>query len=261
MLRRLTCSLAGIAVGVFMPILAQAITVTKLYQTSMPVMSQSDDERAQAVRQGFLQLLVKLTGNQTIEKNPDIKAALQRADYYISEYSYSLPTPQSATYHLNVRFEPADVNRMLRKSGITFWGDKRPLILVWLAVTNHHGTEIIGSETNGEVLDSMTHEGKKLGLPLIFPLMDVADMSHVSAEDVQTMSLASLLEAGKRYSPSAYLIGTITQADDGYASEWELVMNKNHWKWNIDEKSTDDIIASVLNETSQTLIKYYGIRS
>ena len=75
------------------------------------------------------------------------------------------------------------------------------------------------------------------------------------------MSLPALQEAGKRYSPNAYLVGKITPGVEGFKSEWEFVLNNNHWKWSIEDKSTDDIITDVLNETSQTLVKYYGARS
>lgn len=239
-----------------------AINVVALYQAEIPVSSQSDEERAIAVRQGFSQMLLKLTGDPDVEKNPDIKAAVRRADYYVQEYSYSLPTPSSATYMLNIVFESTDVKRLLRKSGVAFWGEKRPLILVWLAVTDDkHTTAIIGSETPGDILDAINEQSQKFALPLIFPMMDVADMSQVSTEEVVSMAIPALKQAGKRYAPNAYLVGKVETTVDGYQSDWQLIFNQDQWTWSVTDKSMDGIISEALYQTSQALSKYYRART
>jgi len=245
----------------FFSVSAFAIKIIKLYHEDIPVTSQSDDERAQAARVGFVQLLIKLTGDPAIEKNPDIKDAIKRADYYVSEFSYSSPTTNSATYFIHLTFEANDVNRLLHRAGVSFWGEKRPLILVWLTLTSpHHPIEIIGDETPGELLESMKFTGEKLGLPLIFPLMDVTDIGQISPEDVSTMDLTTLKKAGKRYAPNAYLIGNIEALEDGYQTEWQLVLGNRQWKWTIATKSLDDAITKVLSQTSQTLSTKYDAK-
>ncbi len=241
---------------------AHAVKVTGLYQTELPVSSQSDDERALAVRQGFLQLLIKLTGNPEIEKSPAIKEAIKRADYYVQEYSYSAPTMAASTYFIHIIYETTDVNRLLRKAGIAFWGQKRPLILVWLAVSDLKGAPVvIGNETPGEVLEAMQHQSRRFGLPLIFPIMDVADMSQVSPEEVRAMTLLPLQEAGKRYSPNVYLIGKIETMTGGYQSQWQLIWNKHQWRWSIADKTTDKVIAEVLYQASQALSQHFKAQS
>ena len=205
--------------------LAPSTFALELYQTDMPVLSQSDDERVDAVRLGFQKLLIQLTGDPQIDRIPDIKEAIGRANYYVSEVSYALPTPQSSTYSLHVKYEEADITRLLKRDGITFWGEERPLLLVWLAVTDKHNvTEIIGDESHSRLVNHLKKEGDKLGLPLICPLMDMTDMSQVTASQVTSMALPALQEAGKRYSPNGYLIGKIAPLDSGYDSEWELII-------------------------------------
>jgi hypothetical protein len=247
---------------VFLALPAFAVKVTHLYHADLPVSSQSDDERALAVQQGFSQLLIKLTGNPDIEKNPTIKAAIKRADYYVQEFSYSAPTTNSSTYFIHLVFEPHDVNRLLRKAGITFWGERRPLILVWLVANNSsHVPEIISNETPGSILDAMKNQGDKFGLPLIFPLMDMVDMEQVSPEEVDAGMLPVLRQAGKRYSPNAYLIGKIETKADGCDSQWQLIINKNQWAWSISNSTPDAVIADVFYQTSQTLSKYFEVKS
>lgn len=241
---------------------ANADNLPNLFQVEVPVGSQLSDERGPAVRDAFSQLMVRLTGNPDIDKNAVIKEASKRAEYYVQEFSYSAPTMMSATYTLNVTFDEDDVKRLINKAGVPFWGEKRPLILVWLIVTDaNHDTEIIGNETPGDIPDAFRIQSKKFALPMIFPLMDVTDMSQVSPEEVGKMSLPALIQAGKRYAPNAYLVGRIETVSDGFQSHWELVMGKNQWSWSITDKTTDAMIAEVLYQTSQTLSQYFNERS
>lgn len=231
-----------------------AVTVSSLYQADIPVVSQADDLKEQAVKDGFLQVLIKVSGNTDIEKNPLIKSSLQKASYYVQEYTYSLPTPTASEYILQIRYEPADVIRLLKKAKVTFWRESRPLILVWLAVTNpQHETEILNNDDVDEVFKVIKGQGKKYGLPLIFPLMDMKDMDLVSVEDVTRMSLPVLRQATKRYAPDAILIGKLQENVESIDSEWQLVLKEKTWNFTISDKSTENVIAALIDQVRKTL--------
>lgn len=238
-----------------------AVKVSSLYQVEVPVAAQTDDLKAQAVKEGFLEVLIKLTGDAQIGNNPIVKASMQRPDYYVQEFSYSPSTTDSSQYILRIRYESSDINRLLKKAGISYWGETRPLILVWLAATSQaHHAEIIGHEMPGTLFSVIRHQSKKYGLPMIFPVMDVADVSQISPEDITTVALPTLKEAAKRYAPDALLIGKIQQDNDRYESEWQLILNKEQWKWVIVDKTHELIVASLMNQISQALAKHYVVK-
>ncbi|MBV9576054.1 MAG: DUF2066 domain-containing protein [Gammaproteobacteria bacterium] len=231
-----------------------AVTVSSLYQADIPVVSQADDLREQAVKDGFLQVLIKVSGNPEIEKNPVIKYSLQKAAYYVQEYTYSLPTTTSSEYVLQVRYEPNDVIRLLKKAKITYWKESRPLILVWLAATTKdRETEIINNDATDDIFKIMKGQGKKYGLPLIFPLMDMKDMDLVSVDDVSHMTIPILKEATKRYAPDAILIGKLQENEATTESEWELVLHDKTWNFTIADQSTQNVIANLINQVRKTL--------
>lgn len=234
---------------------ALAVKVASLYQAQIPVMTQAADERAQAARLGLIQVLVKVSGDPQIEKNPEIRAALAKADYYVQEFSYSASTSQ---YLLQMRFEKEDITHLLKQAGIIYWGENRPLMLVWLAMTDKDNTVmIIGNESPGDLLDKVKQTGKKYGLPLIFPMMDVAEVNQVSTSDVTSMSLPILSAVGKRYGADAILIGDIEAKSGGFESKWHLSLHDQQWDWELAEKSIDNLIDSSLYQASQTLAKQY----
>lgn len=242
--------------GLFFAQPVLAVQITNLYSADMPVAAQSDDLKAGAIRGGFLKVMIKLTGDPDVDKNPLIRAAIKRADYYVQDYSYSASTPDSSEYWLNIHYDMDDVNRLLKRSGVAYWGDNRPLILAWLAITDKlQTTSIIDNDTENDVLDAMKSQSQKYGVPFIFPVMDVSDLNQVTPNSVTKMDLTQLNAAAKRYSPDGMLVGYIHPTVSGYASEWQLMWNNHKWNWNIEGKTIDEVINAFFYEMNQALVK------
>lgn len=243
---------------------AYAVNLRDLFEMDVPVTSQLADERDAAVRDGFYQMLVRLTGDTEIGQNEVIKEALKRAEYYVQEFSYSAPSPDSSTFLLHVYFEANDVKRLLKKANVVYWGQKRPLLVVWLVTKDSKDqAEIISDDSAPDLLNVMKRQGRKVGLPLIFPLMDIEDINLVTPDTITTAALPTLQEASKRYAPNGYLVGVVEQAADakGYESKWQLILDKDKWSWEIAGKSEADITEAVLSEVSQTFAKRFGVKS
>ncbi len=257
-MKRLLC----VFILLFIPITSVwAVKMSSLYQAEVPMASQTEELKEQAIQDGFLQVLIKVSGDAGVGDNPVIKAGLQKASYYVQEYSYSQPTTSSSEYILQIRYEPEDVLRLLRKAEIPYWRENRPLILVWLANQNQDETEIIGNETPGNILDLMKQQGKKYGLPLIFPVMDFTDLNQVTDNDVTEMNLPALNKAAKRYSPDALLLGHMQATKDGIQSQWKLILGKNEWTWKISDATTDTVISGIIDQISQLLAKHYEVKT
>lgn len=241
---------------IFLPTTAAfAVKVASLYQTEIPVVSQSEDAKEQAVRDGFLQVLIKLSGDGQIDKNAVIRSSLNRADYYVKDYDYSSETPDSSQYILRIGYEPTDVNRLLKTAKVSFWGERRPLILVWLVTANkQHGPDIVSDTSKDNVAASMKKAGKMYALPLIFPVMDMDEMNSITPNDVADISLDVINEATKRYSPDAVLIGEITENEQNAQSSWQLMIHDIQFNWKIDDKSTDAVVSSIMGQISHALM-------
>ncbi|MFZ2315156.1 MAG: DUF2066 domain-containing protein [Gammaproteobacteria bacterium] len=241
---------------VFFPMQSYAMKVSNLYQAEFTVTSKTADERGEVAPVGLLSVLMKLTGDSRVTANLDIKDSLNRAEYFVSKYYYFLPSADSSQYRIQMNYEPADVNRLLKRAGIPFWGVERPLILVWLVVNDkQHTEEIIGSESADDVVSMIKRKASRFGLPIIFPMMDVEDMHQVPASDVVNMNVALLRQAGSRYAPNALLIGRLDWVNNEYQSIWELATDKQQWRWSSADKSVDALLDTVLGQVVQTFAK------
>jgi hypothetical protein len=238
-----------------------AVKMPGLYQAELTVSSQTEELKEQAIQDGLLQVLIKVSGNTQIEDNPVIKSSLKKAAYYVQEYDYLPPTTSSSQYTLQIRYEPDDILRLLKKAGIAYWRENRPLILVWLAVTDEQQQiDIIGDDTTGPFLNRIKDQAKKYGLPLIFPVMDVADLNQVSVADITNMRLPVLKEAAKRYAPDAILIGSIVTGHTDIQSHWQFLLGDQEWKWTLSQNTSEEMIVAVINQVNEVLAKHYEIK-
>ncbi len=251
---KLACLCLGLCCANF----AWAVKLGGLYTAQIPVAAQTPDLRAEAMRSGLLSVLVKVSGNPNIGDSPVIKASIKRAEYYVQEYSYSAATVDTSTYTLNIQFDEDDINRLLKSAGAVYWGDTRPSVMVWLAVTDaDNQTDIIGNETPGAILESMKAQGKQFGLPLIFPIMNANEISTVPPTDVISANLPALNAASKPYNADALLAGSIQPTDKGFTSHWVLVLKDTQWRFTMPGDSLTTVLQGAMQQVSETLSAKY----
>lgn len=234
-----------------------AVQVHGLYDAELPVTSQGVDDRDQVIEQGFLQVLVKLSGDPLIQKNYAVKQELNRANYYVQDFTYSAPTTASSQYFIKIRFDKNALNQLMYKAGVPYWGDMRPLILVFMTTAQQSSPEMIGDDSKDPVLDDFKLTAKRYALPIIFPILDTADLRLISADDIQQIALSPLKAAAARYAPAALLIGNISSTPHGYQGNWTLVMDDDRWQYPVEAKTPEEIVQMVLNQVSQTLANRY----
>lgn len=251
-----------VLMAVSMSLPAYAVKLDNLYEAEVSVPSQAADARSAAIQEGLLTVLIKITGNQAINTVPLIKTNLKRADYYVQEYGYSQPTVNSSTYTLKIRFDKDDVDRLLKQAGVVTWGETRPLVMVWLSVTDaDHQATIIGGETPGPILDAMKKEGNRYGLPLIFPVMDMTETNQITPDQINLASLSLLTSVSQRYAPDAMLIAQIQPSAAGFDSQWTLTLRNQQWGFKISAASLQEVMTTAMHQVSQTLSENYLVKN
>jgi hypothetical protein len=244
-----------------MPIVASAVRVHSIYQDEVVVASQNAKDKANGVQTALADVFIKVSGNShVLDNNPNLKANINRADQFVQEFSYTTPTdaPRTTPYLLFVRFDAEAINRLLREAGTPTWGQNRPLILVWLALqTPDHPLDIVDSSTDFQKL--LRQSAKQRGLPMIFPTMDVTDLSLVSVTDITKLNLTSLQQASQRYASGAMLIGDVKQVKSDFKSHWQLVLGDNTWNWDVIGKTLPEVYSGVVDDVADALATRFGL--
>jgi hypothetical protein len=242
---------------------ALAVKVNSLYQAAIPVNSQSTMVRQQAIKDAFAQILIKVSGNNLIMNNPALKSPLCSAEKPVQEFTY-LPAPHSASpsYLFKIQFDADSVNQCLRAAGSPVWGQNRPLILAWVEFeTPEHTTDTLSSDSTHALSSLLKQAADQRGLPLIFPLMDVADLNQVSAQDGTGLPVIHLPDISRRYASHVALIGHITQENNRLISHWRLVLANdlnNPIDWDLSGSTFNDIITPLMDNTANSLAARYA---
>ncbi len=262
-MKRLGWLLLYLTLGLFlMAGVANAVRVTALYQGVVPVASQSAQERERLLQPALSQVFIKVSGSNQVLNNTALKARLSSANTLMQEFSYT-PAPSfvaaTTPYLLHINFDADGVNKLLRDAGVPIWGQNRPLILVWLDFEMlNHKPEIIGANAASDIPVILKQNMDRRGVPVIFPAMDMQDISQVTANDVATMDLVKLTTAAKRYGSDAILVGRITQDEKGYNTQWKLVMDTDQWSFSPPGKTLVDSFAALADNIADTLAGRYA---
>lgn len=230
-----------------------------LYQAMFPVNTQSESERSAAIKQGMEQVLTKLTGNAAIANQSKVKPNIANAANFVQEYTYLPDADKKDHFQLQIRYNKADIDGLLNSANITYWGGQRPLVIVWLTSTDERGvTNVISDDSLSKLQNQIKTQARVVGIPLVFPMMDMTDVSLIAVQDVKTVNMSLLKEAGKRYEPDAYLVASIETKDAAFTSEWHFMLNDKRWDWSVNEKSMDKLLDSALDHLTQLLVKQYA---
>ena len=236
--------------------LAAELEEKSLYSASVPVLSQSIDERTEAAKEGLKQVVIKLTGTSSvIDNNPDMAQEIQRAAYYLQAFHYELASLSASRHTLHLHFNAAEINTLLARERIPIWHGKRPVILLWLTYQGSHDEDIISEDSVDELLPQLRTLADERGLPLVLPLMDTQELSYLSEFPAKEVPLASYQTLAKRYDYDAILVGYLNKSGKEWEGKWILLNNNTVLEWEQNNQDVDVLIASMLNDVSQYFFK------
>ena len=118
------------------------------------VVSQDEKQLSRGAQAGLLQVLVRVSGSQEVEKNPLIARSISNPKAYYNQYSYEstnkvlqISGQLVPAKLLRLHFEPSAIAKLLRQAGFSVWGSSRPGVLLWLAVSDSDGRRLLSADS------------------------------------------------------------------------------------------------------------------
>ena len=221
---------------------AGAEVVPWLYEAQVPVASQAEADRQHATSVALAQVLTRVTGMANLPLIERIGTALAQPEHYALSYRFHIGKPGPAAnssdwgepsggapvanldaghLRLAVRFDAEAVRELLRGARLPIWAADRPVILVWLAVRGHGPSHIVAADAAGDWRKALLTGGRRRGLKVLLPLMDMTD-ANLPAAAVWGRFWAAMEAASIRYRPDLLLAGRVAPSRDGWTAEWAL---------------------------------------
>ncbi|MBQ0797937.1 MAG: DUF2066 domain-containing protein [Porticoccaceae bacterium] len=170
-----------------LPIYSAAEVVPDIYKAQIPVMDESEAERARAINTGLAQVVVKATGRPRAMAASGVAELLASARRYVGEYHYVYPQGAGAVPitgavpMLHVQYLQADLERALRVLQLPVWPADRPLLLLWVTETSNGSSRLIN--TDEPAYRALAAVLARRGMPVELPLLDLQD--QINLGDIQ----------------------------------------------------------------------------
>ncbi len=216
-----------------------AVDLGNLYQVSLPAYSKQADERERLCLAACKTVMSRVAVSSKL--GAGLKLSYADVEKYIQKYSYQVADRDftlvdegvsQARFNLMVEFVPELINQFLLDNGYVVWGSIRPLTIIWLAVGNDANKQVVNAETNLGLVDKIEQKTKKLGIPVIFPLLDLEDLGKIKLKHIWQQDELAIRVASQRYAADAIFALNLHQSIVG---EWnakaKLKANDSTQEW------------------------------
>ena len=245
-----------------------ALQVEDLYTARVLVLDESAAQLRSGARAGLLQVLVRVSGNSEVETNEAVRAALRNPGRFYYQYSYAasehtllVSDEQVPARILQLEFEPSAIAGLLRTAGLPVWGSNRPGVMVWVAVDEGAGREmLLETDANATAASLATHAARR-GLPLLYPLGDLSDSASLSVAEVWGSFLDRVQVASERYGADSILTGRVLALGDQYAGRFSYRVNETWNDVEVVASEPDELVRWVVDQMADEMAAVYAIGS
>lgn len=234
-----------------------AASAQDLLAARVPIVDQSVGARDEALKVAITQVLVQLTGRADIAHATSIGELIGSPQPYLQQYHYE--HGGDGRLELIARFDEQSLRRALARHGIPIWQADRPPVLVWFAFDSSDEQELINEDTGQQPREALRMAAAKLGIPVIFPLLDLQDRQRVRYSDVVGGFSEPVLAASQRYSTELVLMLRVAEARAGWNSRWVLYRDGADTSWESKGASFEQMLADGVQALAASLRHNYTL--
>lgn len=238
------------------PVAAQALS--NLGEVTVAVEDQSDAARESAFSDAVGTVLVRLTGRPDVADAEAVEGIVERAGRYVQQFRYGRDA--DGDRELMARFDTEALREALVRAEVPVWQRDRPPLLVWLAVERGDRRELVSSEQGEAERAALLEAAGALGVPLLFPLMDLEDQRRVDFADVAGGFDDPVLEASERYDTPVVLAGRLRGTGRGPEVRWILYgPDGQRERWRATGEALEELADDTLQRVAEVLREPYTL--
>jgi hypothetical protein len=205
---------------------SRADIVDDLYAAEVAVADQGAQALVSASQDALADVLVKVSGSGQVLENGLIRTELGSARKQVQKYAYR--RGKDDELYARFEFDSSYVTDLVIRAGEPLWTANRPPVLLWLVLEDAAGRQFVSRETSPELADELAAEFSRRGVPLQFPLHDLADAAALSTDEAWQLSGTAVLVASERYHVQDVLVGRMSQLSSGrWIGDWSYLYGRD----------------------------------
>ncbi len=260
---RLSTAVVGLLL-LGLPVLASSAELRNLFQIDVIAESASTLDRDQAIRRALAKVLYRISTAPDPMDDPVMQTAVDNALFYARQYQFALmeiPGFPASARRLRVVFDDRRLLELLKSSRFGIWNEMRPETLLWLVLEEESGQQVFFSNAQKPLLaGAIADASENQGLPLVFPLMDLAERQNLTPRDLLSAYPERVLAASGRYDVVSILVGRLVKREDCWDSEWSHYFDHQVRQWRHGCEPMNRNLASGLRGAYLRLAEFYGVK-
>ncbi len=244
-----------------------AVTVEDLYTVEVPVADQTTSLRLDAFRDAFQQVVVKVSGSDDALLSPAFKRPIQNSSRYVKQFTYDSRESEGTqelgnALYLKIDFDQRLIESLLRDNNFPVWGQERPGSLLVISYDINETIKLVSDDSTPKLIDMLEMATGKQGLPVLYPLMDLEDISLLRVGDVVSRHIEKIEIMASRYAPDALVVGQIIgRSGKGWFGDWEVRFDDQLFKWQYKASSQEAVVNQLVQHLSRVLALEYALES
>jgi hypothetical protein len=248
---------------------AQAAVVPGLYDTEVPVASQSPEDRSAAFQEALARVLVKVTGSKTIVETAKVEEVLRKAARYVRSFRYVEQPPAAGSrgqkeplLNLSVSFDGEALQRLLIETGLPVWSANRPAVLMLVAAQDARGKIVLAESGEHAAKELIREIAAERGIPVLFPLLDAKERGQFSFAQIHAGSAEAMLKPAQRYHAPIIVLGFLETDGQGvWSARWSVHRENVASRWTEADVPLEQVIRSGVDGMADILSSRYAISS
>lgn len=231
-----------LAFGLGISLSFQVLAERDLYQDSSSVVSdQSAAARTAAAKEALERVVLRVAGVDRALKSPSVTSALAKPDRFVQGFAYQRA---EQGFNIQLQFDQAAVDALLSRAGLPTWPTPRPQPLLWLAVDEGAGREMVKlGDLEVDALAFTDALGND-GFSIREPILDLEDRIALGVSKLWYGDQAAIVAASERYNSGYVLVGKFAKVSSGYVGSWQLITPKRTKTLNLTVTSLDEALAA-----------------
>lgn len=263
-LTKLLPLLPALAIAWFSPV--QAVIVEDLYTIELPVADQTTSLRLESFSEAFKQVVIKVSGSDDALKSPAFERPIERSARYVKQFRYISRSPPEGDQYgidrlfLRIDFDQQLIEGLLREHNFPVWGRERPSTLLVISYDVNEKIQLVSQDSTPDLIESLDAAAARHAVPVLFPLMDLEDISLVKIRDIAARQYQGIQTMAQRYAPNALLVGQIVgRSGQGWQGDWEVRFADQLFRWTHESSSKQEVVDQVIRHLARILALEYAL--